>query len=135
MTMSDPVADMLTRVRNANSARHNSVSLPVSKMKVAIASVLKDEGFISGYQVTNEPDKPQQDIKLNLVYQGTKKTPLINGLRRISKPGLRVYVQSREIPRVLGGLGIAILSTPKGVMTGQEARRQQTGGEVICYVW
>jgi small subunit ribosomal protein S8 len=135
MTMSDPVADMLTRVRNANSARHNSVTLPVSKMKVAIASVLKDEGFISGYAVTGEPDKPQQDIKLNLVYQGTKKTPIINGLRRISKPGLRVYVQSREIPRVLGGLGIAILSTPKGVMTGQEARRQQTGGEVICYVW
>lgn len=135
MTMSDPVADMLTRVRNANSARHNSVSLPVSKMKVAIASVLKEEGFISNYEVTNEPDKPQQDIKLDLVYQGTKKIPLINGLRRISKPGLRVYVQSREIPRVLGGLGIAILSTPKGVMTGQEARRQQTGGEVICYVW
>jgi len=135
MTMSDPVADMLTRVRNANSARHNSVSLPVSKMKVAIATVLKDEGFISDYQVSNEPDKPQQDITLDLVYQGTKKTPLINGLRRISKPGLRVYVQSREIPRVLGGLGIAILSTPKGVMTGQEARRLQTGGEVICYVW
>ena len=135
MTMSDPVADMLTRVRNANSARHNSVSLPVSKMKVAIATVLKDEGFISDYQVSNEPDKPQQDITLDLVYQGTKKTPLINGLRRISKPGLRVYVQGREIPRVLGGLGIAILSTPKGVMTGQEARRLQTGGEVICYVW
>ena len=135
MTMSDPVADMLTRVRNANSARHTSVSLPVSKMKVAIATVLKDEGFISSYAVTNEPDKPQQDIKLDLVYQGTKKTPIINGLRRISKPGLRVYVQSREIPRVLGGLGIAIISTPKGVMTGQEARRQQTGGEVICYVW
>ena len=135
MTMSDPVADMLTRVRNANSARHNSVSLPVSKMKVAIASVLKDEGFISDYEVTDDDAKVQQDITLDLVYQGTKKTPIINGLRRISKPGLRVYVQSREIPRVLGGLGIAILSTPKGVMTGQEARRQQTGGEVICYVW
>ena len=135
MSMSDPLADMLTRVRNANSARHNSVSLPVSKMKVAIAGVLKDEGFISDYAVTNDDAKAQQDIKLNLVYQGTKKTPIINGLRRISKPGLRVYVQSREIPRVLGGLGIAILSTPKGVMTGQEARRQQTGGEVICYVW
>jgi small subunit ribosomal protein S8 len=135
MTMSDPVADMLTRVRNANSARHTTVSLPVSKMKVAIANVLKDEGFIGGFEVSNDDSKPQQDIKLDLVYQGTKRTPIINGLRRISKPGLRVYVQSREIPRVLGGLGIAILSTPKGVMTGQEARRQQTGGEVICYVW
>ncbi len=135
MTMSDPLADMLTRVRNANSARHSSVSLPVSKMKVAIASVLKEEGFISDYSVSNDDASPQQDIKLDLVYQGTKKTPIINGLRRISKPGLRVYVQSREIPRVLGGLGIAILSTPKGVMTGQEARRQKTGGEVICYVW
>ena len=135
MTMSDPVADMLTRVRNANSARHNSVSLPVSKMKVAIATVLKDEGFIGDYSVSNDDAKAQQDILLDLVYQGTKKTPIINGLRRISKPGLRVYVQSREIPRVLGGLGIAILSTPKGVMTGQEARRQKTGGEVICYVW
>ena len=135
MTMSDPVADMLTRVRNANSARHPSVILPTSKMKTAIASVLKDEGFIADFSVTNDPSKAQQDIKLDLVYQGTKKTPLINGLRRISKPGLRVYVQSREIPRVLGGLGIAILSTPKGVMTGQDARRQSTGGEVICYVW
>ncbi len=134
MTMSDPIADMLTRIRNAVSSRHEAVSMPSSKVKVAIAGVLKSEGFIRDYGVQQEPDQPQANMKVELSYGG-RKQPVINGLQRVSKPGLRVYVQRREIPRVYGGLGVAIISTPKGVMTGQEARRQQVGGEVICYVW
>ncbi|MCY3880536.1 MAG: 30S ribosomal protein S8 [Dehalococcoidia bacterium] len=132
MTMSDPIADMLTRIRNAVSSRHDAVTIPSSKVKVAIAEVLKSEGFIRDYEV--EPAEPQANMKVELSYGG-RKQPVINGLQRVSKPGLRVYVQRREIPRVYGGLGVAIISTPKGVMTGQEARRQQVGGEVLCYVW
>ena len=132
MTMSDPIADMLTRIRNAVSSRHDAVTIPSSKVKVAIAEVLKSEGFIRDYAV--EPAEPQATMKVELSYGG-RKQPVINGLQRVSKPGLRVYVQRREIPRVYGGLGVAIISTPKGVMTGQEARRQQVGGEVLCYVW
>jgi len=134
MSVSDPVADMLTRIRNAVTSRHDAVLIPASKLKVAIAQVLKDEGFIKDYSVVHEDGKPQPNLKVDLSYGG-RKTPVLNGLQRVSKPGLRVYVQRREIPRVYGGLGIAILSTPKGIMTGQEARRQEVGGEVLCYIW
>jgi small subunit ribosomal protein S8 len=134
MSLSDPIADMLTRIRNASSARHDSVLMPASKMKVAVAKVLKEEGFIKDFSVAMEEGKPQPNLKVDLSYGG-RKQPVLNGLQRVSKPGLRVYVQRREIPRVYGGLGMAILSTPKGVMSGQEARRHEVGGEVICYVW
>lgn len=134
MSVSDPIADMLTRIRNAVSARHDAVIIPASRMKVSIAQVLKDEGFIRDYAVVAEDGRPQPNLKVELSYGG-RKQPLLSGLQRISKPGLRVYVQRREIPRVYGGLGIAILSTPKGIMTGQEARRREVGGEVLCYVW
>ncbi len=134
MSMSDPIADMLTRIRNAVSSRHEAVTMPSSKVKLAIAEVLKSEGFIRGYEVDQEPGRPQASIKVELGYGG-RKQPVINGLQRVSKPGLRVYVRRSEIPRVYGGLGVAIISTPRGVMTGQEARRRQVGGEVLCYVW
>lgn len=134
MSMSDPIADMLTRLRNAVASRHEAVSMPTSKMKVAIAGVLKQEGFIRDFAVVDEPGRVQPNLKVELSYAG-RRQPVLNGLQRVSKPGLRVYVQQREIPRVYGGLGIAILSTPKGIMTGQEARRQQVGGEILCYVW
>lgn len=133
MSVSDPIADMLTRIRNAVASRHDAVTIPASKMKVSIARVLKDEGFIRGYEVQDD-GKPQPDLKVDLGYTSTRQ-PVLNGLQRVSKPGLRVYVQRREIPRVYGGLGIAILSTPKGIMTGQEARRLQVGGELLCYIW
>jgi small subunit ribosomal protein S8 len=132
--MNDPIADMLTRIRNAVLSRHDAVLIPASKMKVAIASVLKDEGFIKDYAVVAEEGKPQSNLKVELSYGG-RKQPVLTGLQRVSKPGLRVYVQRSEIPRVYGGLGIAILSTPKGIMTGQEARRQSVGGELLCYIW
>jgi small subunit ribosomal protein S8 len=123
---------MLTRIRNAVTAKHEYVNIPASKMKMAIADVLKSEGFIRDYDVTEEGPKKLMRVHLN--YTG-KKQPVLSGLQRVSKPGLRVYVQKREIPRVYGGLGIAILSTPQGVMTGQDAWRRSIGGEVICYVW
>ncbi|MGE0599103.1 MAG: 30S ribosomal protein S8 [Dehalococcoidia bacterium] len=135
MSLSDPIADMLTRIRNASSARHDSVLMPASKIKVAIAGVLKEEGFIKDYSVALEEGKAQANLKVDLSYGGGRRQPVLNGLQRVSKPGLRVYVQRREVPRVYGGLGMAILSTPKGVMSGQEARRNEVGGEVICYVW
>lgn len=134
MNVSDPIADMLTRIRNASAARHDSVNIPASKIKVAIAKVLKDEGFIRDFAIVPEEGKPQPSLKVELSYGG-RKQPVLNGLQRVSKPGLRVYVQRREIPRVYGGLGIAIISTPRGVMSGQEARRAEVGGEVLCYVW
>jgi small subunit ribosomal protein S8 len=134
MSASDPIADMLTRIRNAVGSRHDVVVMPASKVKVAIAEVLKDEGFIRGYSVVAEEGRPQPNLKVDLSYGG-RKQPVLTGLQRVSKPGLRVYVQRREIPRVYGGLGIAIISTPKGIMSGQEARRQEVGGEVLCYVW
>jgi len=125
---------MLTRIRNAVSSRHDSVLIPASKTKVAIAKVLKDEGFIKDFVVVAEEGRPQPNLKVDLSYGGRRQT-VLTGIQRVSKPGLRVYVQRREIPRVYGGLGIAILSTPKGIMSGQEARRQEVGGEVLCYVW
>ena len=130
--MTDPIADMLTRIRNAILARHDFTLVPASKMKLTIAKVLKDEGFIRDYEVLK--GKPQRMIKIYLKYT-EKKEPMLAGLKRVSKPGLRVYVQQTEIPRVYGGLGIAILSTPKGVMTGQQAWRQKVGGELLCYIW
>jgi len=130
--MTDPIADMLTRIRNAVSAKHDTVAMPSSKMKVAIAKVLKDEGFIRDFQIDAESARPM--LKIDLSYTG-RKEPVLSGIKRVSKPGLRVYVQKREIPRVLGGLGVAILSTPEGVMTGQVARQRSVGGEVLCYVW
>lgn len=132
MTMSDPIADMLTRIRNGVSARHDTVRMPSSKLKVAIAQVLREEGFIKNYEVSQEGAR--SFLKIDLSYTG-RKEPVLTGIKRVSKPGLRVYVQKREIPRVLGGLGVAILSTPEGVMTGQVARQKSVGGEVLCYVW
>ena len=132
MTMTDPIADMLTRIRNAVSSRHDYVNIPASKMKAAIAKVLKDEGFVRDFEMLDEG--PGRFVRIHLSYTD-KKEPILNGLKRVSRPGLRVYVQKREIPRVYNGLGIAILSTPKGIMAGQQAWRQQTGGEVLCYVW
>ena len=134
MSMSDPIADMLTRIRNAVSARHDTVDIPASKVKLEIARVLKDEGFIRDFSVQTDEKRVQPELRVELSY-GQRKQPVINGLKRVSKPGLRVYVQQREIPRVYGGLGIAIVSTPRGIMTGQEARRQRVGGELLCYVW
>lgn len=132
MTMTDPIADMLARIRNALMAKHREVKIPSSKMKVAIARILKDEGYIEDFKVTK--DKPQPMIVITLKYD-EKGKPVIMGLKRISKPGRRIYVGRKEIPRVLSGMGIAILSTPKGVITDKQARRLQVGGEVICYVW
>ncbi len=132
MNMTDPIADMLTRIRNAVTAKHEFVNIPASKMKLAIAEVLRGEGFIRDLEVTEEANRKLMRLHQN--YTG-KKEPVLTGLQRVSKPGLRVYVQKREIPRVYGGLGIAILSTPQGVMTGQDAWRRSIGGEVICYVW
>ena len=132
MTVTDPIADMLTRIRNALMARHDNVKIPSSKMKLALAKILKEEGFITDYEVIK--GKPHRDINVHLRYLEDNK-PAISGLKRVSKPGLRVYVQKREIPRVYGGLGIAIVSTSQGVKTGQQAWRQSAGGELLCYVW
>ncbi len=130
--MTDPIADMLTRIRNGNSAKHESVDVPASKMKKEIAEILLKEGFIKSYDVID--DGVQGTIKVDLKY-GRNDERIISGIKRISKPGLRVYAKGTEIPRVLGGLGIAIISTSNGVLTDKEARNQGIGGEVICYVW
>lgn len=133
MSVTDSIADMLTRIRNAIMVRHDSVLIPASKTKISIAQILKDEGFIADYEVL-KGDTPQRVIKIHLKYTG-RKEPVLAGLKRVSKPGLRVYVGRGEIPRVYEGLGIAILSTPLGVMTGKQAWRKGVGGEVLCYVW
>ena len=132
MQITDPIADMLTRIRNANTAKHETVSVPASKVKVAIAKILLDEGYISGYDVIE--DGLQGVIKITLKY-GANKTKVISGLKRVSKPGLRVYAGKDELPRVLRGLGIAIISTSKGIMTDKEARKNNVGGEVLAFVW
>ena len=132
MNVTDPIADMLTRIRNAVTSKHDSVSMPASKIKVAIAEVLREEGFIRAFEL--DEDGKRQILRVDLSYTG-RKEPVLSGIKRVSKPGLRVYVQKREIPRVFGGLGIAILSTPQGVMTGQVARQKSIGGEILCYVW
>ena len=130
--VTDPIADMLTRIRNANQMRYKEVEVPASKMKLEIARILKEEGFIADYKV--KKNNVQNIISLNLKY-GEKKERVITGLKRISKPGLRVYAKAEEIPTVLNGLGIAIVSTSKGVMTGKDAKKQSLGGEVLAYVW
>ncbi|MCA1720685.1 MAG: 30S ribosomal protein S8 [Actinobacteria bacterium] len=132
MTMTDPVADMLTRLRNGSVAYHDRVSMPSSKMKAGIAQILQQEGYIRGFSV--EETTPQATLHVELKY-GPNRERTLTGLRRISKPGLRVYVKRHEVPRVLGGLGVAILSTSSGLMTDREARRQGRGGEVVAYVW
>lgn len=132
MTMTDPIADMLTRIRNANTALHSSVEIPASKIKVALAGTLKEEGFINDFEVVE--DNKQGIIRIRLRYDSTKRR-VITGIKRISKPGLRVYARKDEIPRVLGGLGIAIISTSQGVMVDKKARSAGLGGEVLCYVW
>jgi small subunit ribosomal protein S8 len=133
MAVTDPIADMLTRVRNAISAHHDTVGMPTSKTKVSLAKVLKEEGFIEDYTVA-KGSGPQGELKVALHYHG-EGAPAIVGIKRVSKPGLRVYVGKGEIPRFYGGLGVAILSTSKGVMTGKQARTVGVGGEVLCHVW
>ena len=133
MTMSDPIADMLTRIRNANTAKHDTVDVPASKMKLAIAQILLDEGYIRNYEVVE--DGKFQTIHITLKYGADKNDKIITGIKRISKPGLRVYAGKDELPRVLGGLGIAILSTNQGVITDKKARELQVGGEVLAFVW
>ena len=133
MTMSDPIADMLTRIRNANTAKHDTVDIPASKIKVAIAGILVDEGFIEKYDIIE--DGAFKTIRIALKYGADKNERIISGLKRISKPGLRVYAGKDELPRVLGGLGTAIISTNQGVITDKEARKLGVGGEVLCFVW
>jgi len=128
----DPIADMLTRIRNAVMARHGSVAMPASQLKKKIASILKDEGFVKNY--VEEPKKPQSTIKIELRYD-EKGNPLLMGLKRVSKPGLRVYASKDKIPSVYGGMGISIISTSQGIMTGEQARQKGVGGEVLCYAW
>lgn len=130
--LTDPIADMLTRIRNANHQRHATVDIPASKIKLAIAEILKEEGYIADYEVIEE--NVQGTIRISLKYINEKER-VITSIRRISKPGLRIYVNSNELPTVLGGLGIAIISTSNGIMTDKEARKQKVGGEVLCYVW
>ena len=131
--MSDPIADMLTRIRNANMRKHDTVEVPASKMKVAIADILVNEGYVEKYELVG--DGVQKTIKITLKYTAGKAERVISGLKRISKPGLRVYVNNEELPKVLGGLGIAILSTNQGVITDKEARKLHVGGEVLAFVW
>ena len=133
MTMSDPIADMLTRIRNANTAKHDTVDVPASKMKLAIADILVNEGYIKGYEVLEEGNF--KTIRITLKYGVDKNEKVITGIKKISKPGLRVYAGKDELPKVLGGLGTAIISTNHGVITDKEARKLGVGGEVLCYVW
>ena len=133
MTMSDPIADMLTRIRNANTAKHDTVDVPASKMKLAIANILVDEGYIAKYDLVE--DGAFKTIHITLKYGADKNEKVISGLKRISKPGLRVYANTEDIPKVLGGLGTAIISTNNGVVTDKEARKLGVGGEVLCFVW
>ena len=133
MTMSDPIADMLTRIRNANTAKHDTVDVPASKMKLAIANILVDEGYIAKYDLVE--DGAFKTIHITLKYGADKNEKVISGLKRISKPGPRVYANTEDIPKVLGGLGTAIISTNKGVVTDKEARKLGVGGEVLCFVW
>jgi len=137
MSMTDPIADMLTRIRNALIVGHSSVAMPASKIKVAIAKILKEEGYISSYEVVDGAIPAQKVLRVRLKYVGERRerTAVITGLERVSRPGRRVYTSRQEIPWVLSGMGIAILSTPKGVMTGQRARQLGVGGEVLCKVW
>jgi small subunit ribosomal protein S8 len=134
MTMTDPIADMLTRIRNATVARHDSVRMPSSKLKEALADVLEREGYIASHVVTGDVGRPGRTLEIDLKFT-EERQPIISGLRRVSKPGLRVYIKADRLPRVLGGLGVAVLSTSQGLLTDREARERRVGGEVLCYVW
>ena len=134
MTMTDPIADMLTRIRNANQAQFDTVKMPGSKLKEALAAILEKEGYIAGYEVSATPDKPGSTLEITMKYTKDR-SRTISGVRRISKPGLRVYTAADKLPRVLGGLGVAVLSTSQGLMTDREARQRRVGGEILCFVW
>ncbi len=134
MTMTDPIADMLTRIRNANVAMHDTVKMPSSKVKEALAAVLLAEGYIEGYTAHAATERPGRTLEITMKYTRDR-ARTISGIKRVSKPGLRVYLASDKLPRVLGGLGVAVLSTSQGLMTDREARKRRMGGEVLCYVW
>jgi small subunit ribosomal protein S8 len=134
MTMTDPIADMLTRIRNANIAMHDDVRMPSSKLKEALASVLATEGYIEAYEVEENVDRPGRTLHVRMKYSPDR-ARTISGIKRVSKPGLRVYSRSTEVPRVLGGLGVAVLSTSQGLLSDREARKRKVGGEVLCFVW
>lgn len=134
MSTTDPIADMLTRLRNGMAVRRRYVQMPSSKIKLAIAQILKDEGYVEGFDVVKEKDRPQPNLRIWLKYDENRE-PLLTGLQRVSRPGRRVYTGKPGIPLVLSGMGVAVLSTPKGVMTGRQARRIGVGGEVLCYFW
>jgi small subunit ribosomal protein S8 len=134
MTMTDPVADMLTRIRNANVAFHDDVVMPASKLKAQLAKILAREGYITDFAVEDDPARPGQKLRIVMKYTPDRKRT-ISGLQRVSKPGLRVYTKATDVPRVLGGMGIAILSTNQGLMTDREARQRKVGGEILCHVW
>lgn len=134
MTMTDPVADMLTRIRNANLAFHDEVPMPASKLKVELAKILQREGFIDGYTVEDDPTRPVDKLVIRMKYTPDRKRT-ISGLQRVSKPGLRVYKKASDVPRVLNGMGIAVLSTNRGLMTDRDARKNRVGGEILCHVW
>jgi small subunit ribosomal protein S8 len=134
MTMTDPIADMLTRIRNANVARHDTVRMPSSKVKEALAAILTREGYIEGFHVTQDEKRPGRVLEVTMKYAADR-TRTISGIRRVSKPGLRVYTAADRLPRVLGGLGVAVVSTSHGLMTDREARKRNVGGEVLCFVW
>lgn len=134
MTMTDPIADMLTRVRNANTAMHDVVRMPSSKLKEALAAILAREGYIEGFSVEDPADRPGRVLEITMKYTADRARS-ISGIKRVSKPGLRVYTKADKMPRVLGGLGVVVLSTSQGLMTDREARRNRVGGEILCYVW
>jgi small subunit ribosomal protein S8 len=134
MTMTDPIADMLTRIRNGNVAMHDEVRMPSSKLKEALAAILKREGYIEGFDVADADDRPGNTLTIRMKY-AQDRTRTISGIKRVSKPGLRVYAKADSLPRVLGGLGVAVVSTSQGLMTDREARKSRMGGEVLCFVW
>ncbi len=134
MTMTDPVADMLTRIRNANTAMHDTVRMPSSKLKESLAQILQREGYIEGFSVADDQGRPGRTLEIRMKYTPERRRT-ISGIRRVSKPGLRVYTKADRLPRVLGGLGVAVLSTSQGLMTDREARQRKVGGEILCYVW
>jgi small subunit ribosomal protein S8 len=134
MTMTDPIADMLTRIRNANSAQFDTVAMPGSKLKESLAKILEREGFIAGYTMTQDPSRPGPTLEITLKFSEDR-VRTIEGIKRVSKPGLRIYAKADAMPRVLGGMGVAVLSTSRGLMTDREARKAHLGGEVLCYVW
>ena len=134
MTMTDPIADMLTRIRNANVTMKDTVRMPSSKLKEALAAILQREGYIAGYHVEDSPGRPGRVLEISMKYS-PERVRSISGLRRVSKPGLRVYSNADRLPRVLGGLGVAVLSTSQGLMTDREARKRRMGGEILCFVW